>query len=87
MSPGLAGEAEAARSAPVILPRLGATCTVRDGRFVDPCSGVADMLGLELVQVLDHRTRQPRRSTLMAQTVTGLAPVRCCPSCGVEMPR
>ena len=86
-APGLAGEIQAARAAGVVaLPRLGSACTVRDGRFVEPCSGVADMLGLALVQVLDPRTRAPQSSTLMARTVGGLAPVRCCPGCGVEVP-
>lgn len=87
MSPGLSGEIEAARSAPVLLSRLGSSCTVRDGRFVEPCAAVADMIGLELVQVLEPRTKQPRSSTLMARTVAGLVPVRSCPGCGVEVPR
>lgn len=85
-APGLAGEVEAAR-APALVHRLGSSCTVRDGRFVDPCAAVADMLGVELVQILDHRTRAPRQSTLMARTVSGLTPIRCCPGCGVEVPR
>jgi hypothetical protein len=88
VSPGLAGEVEAARApAPLLVHRLGASCTVRDGRFVEPCSAVAEMSGMELVQILDHRTRAPRQTTLMARTVSGLTPIRCCPGCGVEVPR
>ena len=69
MSPGLAGEIEAARAGVTLLPRLGPSCSVRDGRFVEPCAGVADMIGLELVQSLDARTKQPTRTTLMARSV------------------
>lgn len=87
MSPGLSGESEAARTPVSLLPRLGAACTVRDGRFVEPCAGVADMIGIELVQTIDVRTKQPTRTTLMARTVAGLVPVRCCPACMVEVPR
>lgn len=87
MSPGLSGVIEAARTPVALLPRLGPACTVRDGRFVEPCAGVADMIGIELVQTIDKRTRQPSRATLAAVTVLGLAPIRCCPACGVEVPR
>lgn len=87
MSPGLTGEIEAARSAPALVHRLGSSCAVRDGRFVEPCASVAEMSGMELVQLLDHRTRAPRQTTIMARTVSGLTPIRCCPGCGVEMPR
>ena len=82
-----APDTEPARSSPALLHRLGPSCTVRDGRFVEPCASVSEMSGMELVQILDHRTRAVRQTTLMARTVAGLAPIRCCPGCGVEVPR
>lgn len=61
-----------------------ATCTVRDGRFVEPCAALSTE-PFELVQSLDHASRQPSRSFVAVWSRGALVPLRACPFCSVEI--
>lgn len=65
--------------------RRAAICVVREGVFVDPCARVSNEPFLA-VQVLDHRTRQPRTTMLAVVTDGVLVPLPGCPFCHVELP-
>lgn len=69
---------------PALVPRAPTICAVRDGRFVDACARVSRE-PFQLVQILDHRTRQPSRSYVGVADETGaMTPLASCPFCGVE---
>lgn len=68
----------------IVLPRAPTICAVRDGRFVDACARVSRE-PFQLVQILDHRTRQPSRSCVVVVDEAGaMTPLVSCPFCGVE---
>jgi hypothetical protein len=61
------------------------SCTVREGVFVEPCARVS-VEPFQIVQILDHRTRQPRGGLIAVVTDGALVPLRGCPFCQVELP-
>lgn len=67
----------------VLRPRAS-TCTVRDGRFVEPCAALSTE-PFEFVQSLDHTSRQPSRSFVAVWSRGALVPLRSCPFCAVEI--
>lgn len=67
-----------------VLRARAAICTVRDGRFVDPCGALAAE-PFELVQCLDNASRQPTRSFVGVWSTGRLVPLRSCPFCAVEI--
>lgn len=73
-------------AAPVsALPRLGALCVVRDGRFVEPCAALA-RAPFVLLQALDPRTRTPERSFVAVLVGGGFEALPSCPFCRGDLP-
>lgn len=67
-----------------VLRQRAATCTVRDGRFVEPCAALSTE-PFEFVQFLDHASRQQSRSIVAVWSRGNLVPLRSCPFCSVEI--
>lgn len=70
---------------PRLVPKPGAVCEVRDGRFVTPCVELADEL-VRLVAIVDVRTGQPTRTFVCLGGTRTLTPLRCCPFCATPHP-